>query len=296
MGVWTVMITVGIPLAPLLMGFVAYRVGYRWIYWILAITNGVQLVLYSLFGPETRFIRHGDVKHAQAGFEAFKESYLKFRRIDPTPITLYEFVSPLRLARFPCVMIPAVAYAMVFLFASVLNTVEIPQLFGEKFHFNPQQIGLQFIGLILGSIIGEQIGGHSSDIWMRWRAKKMSPRRLAPEFRLWLSYFGVLLTICGMIVFLVRIEQAPDGHWNVTPIVGAGIAAAGNQIVTTVLITYAVDCYPDEAGSIGVFITFVRQIWGFLGPFWYVEMMCRAFENTNMLQVPRYVHQCWHCK
>jgi hypothetical protein len=33
-----------------------------------------------------------------------------------------------------------------------------------------------------------------------------------------------------------------------------------------------VDCYPDEAGSIGVFITFVRQIWGFIGPFWFPDM------------------------
>lgn len=268
MGIWTVMITVGIPLAPLICGFVTFHAGYRWIYWLLAIINGVQLILYTLFGPETRFIRHNNAQHAQFGFAAFKESYLKFRRIDATPITLMEFVSPLRLAKYPCVMIPAVAYAMVFLFASVLTTVEIPQLFAEKFHFNPQQLGLQFLGLIIGSIVGEQIGGHSSDLWMRWRETKMTPRKPAPEFRLWLSYFGILLSICGMVVFLVRIDQAPEGHWNVTPIIGAGIAAAGNQIVTTVLITYAVDCYPDEAGSIGVFITLVRQIWGFLGPFW----------------------------
>jgi hypothetical protein len=106
----------------------------------------------------------------------------------------------------------------------------------------------------------------------------MAPRRPAPEFRLWLAYIGILLTICGGVVVLVRIQQAPDGHWNVTPIVGAGIASAGNQIVTTVLITYAVDCYPDEAGSIGVFITFVRQIWGFLGPFWFPPM----FENVGI--------------
>lgn len=103
---------------------------------------------------------------------------------------------------------------------------------------------------------------------MKRRAKKIANGRPAPEFRLWLSYFGYLLTICGVVVFLVRIQQAPEGRWNVTPIVGAGIGAAGNQIVTTVLITYAVDCYPDEAASIGVFITFVRQIWGFIGPFW----------------------------
>jgi hypothetical protein len=236
----------------------------------------VQLVLYTLLGPETRFIRHNNVKHAVSGFEAFKESYLKFRRIDPTPITALEFISPLRLAKYPCVMIPACAYAMVFLFASVLTTVEIPQLFAEKFHLNAKQLGLQFIGLIVGSIIGEQIGGHSSDMWMRARAKKTSPKK--PEFRLWLSYIGILLTICGLVVFLVRIDQAPVGHWNVTPIVGAGIAAAGNQIVTTVLITYAIDCYPEEAGSIGVFITLVRQTWGFIGPFWFPDM----FTNVGL--------------
>jgi MFS family permease len=132
MGIWTVMITLGIPLAPLIMGFVTYNVGYRWIYWILAIINGVQLVLYSLFGPETRFIRHNNAQHAQFGFAAYKEMYLKFRRIDPTPITASEFISPLRLFKYPCVVIPACAYAMTFLFASVLATVEIPQLFGEK--------------------------------------------------------------------------------------------------------------------------------------------------------------------
>jgi MFS family permease len=36
MGIWTVMVTLGVPTAPVIFGFVAYRVGYRWIYWILA--------------------------------------------------------------------------------------------------------------------------------------------------------------------------------------------------------------------------------------------------------------------
>lgn len=278
MGVWTLLITMGIPLAPFLFGFVTYHAGFRWIYWILAIINAVQLVLYTLFGPETRYIRHSHAQDALSGFEAFKASYLTFRRIDPAPIRLVEFVSPLRLAKYPCVMIPAAAYAMVFLFASVLITVEVPQLFGRKFHFNPQQLGLQFLGLVVGSIIGEQVGGHSSDLWMRWRARKTAPSKPPPEFRLWLSYVGILLSITGLVVFLVRIDQAPVGHWNITPVIGAAIAAAGNQIVTTVLITYAVDSYPEEAGSIGVFITFVRQVWGFLGPFWFPDM----FENVGI--------------
>ena len=39
MGIWTVMITLGVPIAPLIFGFVAYHIGYSWIYWILAIVS-----------------------------------------------------------------------------------------------------------------------------------------------------------------------------------------------------------------------------------------------------------------
>jgi MFS family permease len=36
MGIWTLMITIGVPLSPLIFGFVANSINYRWIYWILA--------------------------------------------------------------------------------------------------------------------------------------------------------------------------------------------------------------------------------------------------------------------
>ena len=39
MGIWTLMITLGVPISPLIFGFVAYRVSYRWIYLILAIVR-----------------------------------------------------------------------------------------------------------------------------------------------------------------------------------------------------------------------------------------------------------------
>lgn len=144
--------------------------------------------------------------------------------------------------------------------------MEIPQLFQLKFCLNTQQLGLQFLGVIIGSILGEQIGGSSSDHWMNRRARRIHTRP-EPEFRLWL-YGGFLLIIVGIIVFLVRNELARQGHWEITPLIGVTIAAFGNQVVTTVLIAYAIDCHPEESASVGVFVTFVRQIWGFIGPFW----------------------------
>ncbi|KAM3080526.1 hypothetical protein ACMFMG_005472 [Clarireedia jacksonii] len=267
MGIWTLMVTIGVPIAPFIMGFVAYHVGWRWIYWIMAIINGVQFIAYAFLGPETRYLRAG-VQHPTS---TFREEYLTFHRIDPKPLRLYDFIHPLSLAAKPCIMIPAAAYAMNFLWGSVLITVELPQLFGEKFGFNAQQLGLQFLALIIGSVIGEQFGGTLSDYWMNRRARKTKIQP-APEYRLWLSYAGFILTIVGLVVFLVKTQEAPEHHWNITPLIGIAIIGIGNQLVTTVLITYAVDSHVEESASIGVFINFVRSEWGFIGPFWFPYM------------------------
>lgn len=39
LGIWAVMVTLGIPVGPFIFGFVTYHVGYVWIYWILAIVS-----------------------------------------------------------------------------------------------------------------------------------------------------------------------------------------------------------------------------------------------------------------
>lgn len=130
--------------------------------------------------------------------------------------------------------------------------------------------------MIVGSIIGEQLAGRLSDLWMRRasaRAQKRNQPPIRPEHRLWLSYAGFLLAVIGLIVFGVRTAQAKEGHWNVTPIVGIAISSAGNQIVTTVMMTYAVDCHPDQSSSIGVFVNLIRSTWAFIGPFWFPDMI-----------------------
>ncbi|KUI69343.1 hypothetical protein VM1G_05060 [Cytospora mali] len=270
MGIWTIMVTLGVPIAPFIFGFVSVRVGYRWIYFILAITNGVQLVLYFLFGAETRYIPGSDApgKHKSD----FQKQYINFGRIDKTPLTWYDFVRPLSYVARPCVMLPAVAYSMVFLWAFVMTTIEIPQLYPELFGFNAQQTGIQLISVVIGTIIGEQVGGRMSDMWMSARRKRLGGRSPEHEFRLWLSYFGFALCIIGLVVFLVQLSYAGN-IWDVTPLIGVGICSAGNQIANTVLMTYAVDCYKEDAASIGAFITFIRQIWGFIGPFWFPQII-----------------------
>lgn len=271
-GIWMVMVTLGVPTGPLIFGFVAFNAGFRVIFWSLAVMNAVQLVLWFFFGPETLYMR--DDNRGEISFQplegkgtGFVGKYLHFRRINPRKMALMDYVEPLRMAARPCAVLPALAYSTVFLFGSILTTIEIPQLFEEKFNLNTEQIGLQFIGVIVGSLLGEQVGGLLSDVWMRMRQTKLGSQP-APEFRLWLSYMGYVFTVVGVTIFLVTTEKAAAGHWTVVPVVGTAIAAIGNQIVTTVLVTYAVDCAAEDAASVGVFVSLFRQVIGFLGPFW----------------------------
>jgi hypothetical protein len=59
---------------------------------------------------------------------------------------------------------------------------------------------------------------------------------------------------------------------NSRPQIGIAVAAVGQQIVTTVLVTYAIDSMVEHSSSIGVFVNVVRSTWGFIGPFWFPEM------------------------
>ncbi|KAF5856998.1 hypothetical protein ETB97_006425 [Aspergillus alliaceus] len=271
MGIWILMVTLGVPVGPLSFGFAVNHTGYRWVFWVLAITNGVQFILYIIFGPETRYVGGSTVDSSAD----FKNQYLSFRRIDPTPLTFSEFIHPLTMAKYPSVTIPAVVYAMVFLFGSVLITVEVPQLLQGKFGLNAEHLGLQFLGVMVGTVLGEQIGSPMSDYRINRRALHVT-KAPEPGFRLWLSYPGIILTIADVIVFLVCTQKAPDGHWVVSPIVDTAVAAFGNQLVTTVMVTYAIDGHPDDAGSVGVFITSVRQAWGSIGPFWFPDMFANV--------------------
>lgn len=69
---------------------------------------------------------------------------------------------------------------------------------------------------------------------------------------------------------IIEAYHVPHADYDIQ--IGIAISAVGNQIVTTVLVTYAIDSYVEHSSSIGVFINAVRSTWGFIGPFWFPDM------------------------
>lgn len=226
--------------------------------WVFVIVNFITLLAYLAFGDETVY-----VERSQTGPHGRRNVLFKIfvpRRIDPTPIKLYDFTAPLSFISFPRVVTPAWAYAIVYCYANVSLIVERPVTYGEKFHFNPQAVGLQYIPIIIGCLLGEQLSGPTSD----WFLKTLQRKRghSSSSDRLWLSYIGYATVFCGLLVWGFELQQAKT--WNVVPDIGAAIASFGNQVLTTILVTFAVESKKERATDIGVFINAFRQIYGFV--------------------------------
>ncbi|KAK5215629.1 hypothetical protein LTR96_011212 [Exophiala xenobiotica] len=268
LGIWTLAFTVGPSLGPFFAGFIVYHTNsWQWVYWFFVILSLATFVAALFLCPETLYIRNPSPPQRIA---VFNQQYLSVRRINQEPFNVAEVYQPSLMLLRPSVLIPAIAYSVVFCFCSPAVSVIIPTAYGEKFGLNAQQVGLQFIAVIIGAVIGEQLGGALNDRVMR-RTPHPGKRR-PPEFRLWASYIGFAAAIAGMIEWGVTLQDAPVGPWTVKPDIGLGILTFGMQIVATVLVTYAVDSNSDEAAGAGAAINVIRQIWSFIGPFWFVPM------------------------
>lgn len=68
----------------------------------------------------------------------------------------------------------------------------------KLFRLTPGKVGLQFIALLVGGFLGEQLGGRGSDWLVRWRTKRNGGTRL-PEYRLGLALPGLAMCIAGLI-------------------------------------------------------------------------------------------------
>ncbi|GAA5962910.1 hypothetical protein JCM3765_005916 [Sporobolomyces pararoseus] len=290
LGIWTLLTTLGPPVAPLIMGPVVFHENWRWIFYILAITNLVQFVLFIFFGPETLYdrpVRGGgsetttvlaEPPHSHDR-EAWWKPYITFRRWDKTPWSRawIEMAQPFSLFLAPTVILPTLAYSVAFAYSNVLLTVEIPSLLGRKYQLTPQGVGLQFIAACIGAIIGELFAGRGSDLWMQYRTRKAGGNREA-EMRLPFAFPGYLLSGVGIIVFGVTLQNSAPGHWNIRPLIGVAIALFGTQLLTTVSYSYSIESLPPRlAPRAPAFIATVRQVYAFIAPF-YLNLI---FENLG---------------
>jgi len=70
------------------------------------------------------------------------------------------------------------------------------------------------------------------------------------------------------------LDKVEENQCNIFVLIGAAVSAAGNNIVATVLTTFAIDS-SKHAPDVGLYLNFVRLIFGFTGPFYFALMFER---------------------
>lgn len=268
-GVWAISVNLGTMFGAFLMGFVAEYQNPKYVHVVFACTMFVLAVCYLFLGKETSY-NPADLSRNETN--RFKQ--LRFKAIFPeNKITIFKFLEPLMFLLKPRVFIPAFGYTMMFMHGNIAMNVEIPQVMVHKFELGPQALGLQFLSFVIGTVIGE-VGGYLSDRLVQWGHKNNK----GPSFRLWVTHPGYITCIVGLIVFGVQIQNID--HYNVTPLIGCAIAAFGLQIGTSPIIAYCIDLDHTKAVQISLFVTFLRQLFAFIGPFYYPKM----FDNLGFAE------------
>jgi MFS family permease len=283
MGFFTVTMVNGSHLAPIVGGLLGQYCGWRWIFKFVAIVDAVMLMTAFFCLPETLYIRKTPASSRAdtpklpipAPKPRFtKETYLSRLRLwsdlPGTKLSPNQFVIPaLKMARYPSVLFPALYYATMYGFASILPAVTVAAIFTEFFHWNTLTIGLTYgASLTLGGILGECISGWVVDLIVK-RERKRLGRDPEPEVRLKAIWMGEIIVPAGLLIYGFCLQYRTV--W-ILPILGMGIACFGLQIITTTTYTYAIDCYRTEGSEVAQLFNFIRQEIGFTFAFYVVHL------------------------
>ncbi|KAG2221157.1 hypothetical protein INT45_007734 [Circinella minor] len=156
-------------------------------------------------------------------------------------------VRPFGLLRFPHILLPSLATAIIFGSMFSIETV-LPNLFYQEYGFNSLQIGLAYLGGGIGHIFGAIFSGYASDkLLLRNRSKRANGQHMIEDritINIWPCF--LILVPLGLLLFGWSITNGMS-YWY--GIVGFGIQCfATNQIMAAVG-AYLSDANPEQPAS-----------------------------------------------
>lgn len=281
MGFFTVVMTTGAHIAPIIGGLVGQYLGWRWTFKLAAIMDGVMFLVVLFCLPETLYVR--DITNLAQTYEEREvkldaKSYFKrlgFKRgVSDHKLRASDFVLPtLQMAKYPSVIFPALYYAAQYGFGSILPAVTVATIFSKTFHWDTLEIGLAYGGaLTIGGVLGELFSGSVLD-WLVMRARhRLGGENPEPETRLMGIWIGAILLPVGLLIYGFALQFRV--FWFVA-LFGMGLAVFGLQPIATTCYTYSVDCYKDRGGDVASVFNFTRQIIGMTFAFYVVKLCDR---------------------
>lgn len=299
MGIFQAGLLVPVAVGPVIGGALAESLGWRSIFWFLAIYSGVFLILLLVLLPETlrSLVVNGSMVPSNFLTKYPLNFYQKLSKIEwdhdapPTPLAArknIDIFGPFRILinRFttPIIIFLAIYYAV-----WQMSITAMSSLFESRYGLSEMQIGLTFIANGVGSMVGTLVTGKVLDLdYRRVRAKyeaqndieagdewKTVPSQAdfpIEKARLRLVPFFSGLQCLSILLFGWTIQYPRHVHIAV-PIVSTFITGWTAVSTQSVIMTYLVDIFPDRSAAASASLNLARCLFAAGGTSFVMPMI-----------------------
>ncbi|KEF54431.1 uncharacterized protein A1O9_09598 [Exophiala aquamarina CBS 119918] len=265
----------GPSIGPIIGGFINQYASWRWSYYVLLIWSGIMLLCMIFLIPETYMpvvLRNKARKlRKETGEERWKAPIeILDRSVAMTVLrSLYRpflllFLDPMC---FNLCLFSSILLGILYLFFGAFNLV-----FTEVYGFDLHQVGLSFVGLLIGMILGIS----SDPLWqrnyrrlIRNNERNTGELKSEPEFRLAPAIVGAWWCVAGLFWFGWSIYS--HVHW-IVPELAIAVFGFGLILVFSGVFTFLVEAFPLYAASALAANSFARSSFAGAFPLFGVQM------------------------
>ncbi|KAH8769490.1 major facilitator superfamily domain-containing protein [Hyaloscypha finlandica] len=259
--IWAMGPLIGPIIGPVAGGFLAEAAGWRWVFWVITIAAILTLVMFALM-RETYSVKILERKTRLLRKETGNQDLVS--KLDPglTPRDHLQraLLLPLRMLFLsPIVLLFSTYMAMVYGYLYLMFTT-LTEVFERVYGFSTGTVGLTYLGLGCGMLLGLFIFGAVSKI----SAKKLAGAGgITPESRLPLMIPGAFCVPIGLFIYGWTVQY--HVFWFV-PIFGSALVGIGLISTFLPISTYLVDTFTIYSASALAANTVLRSLVGALLP------------------------------
>jgi len=257
----------GPVIGPIAGGFLAGSVGWRWSFWLMAILTGAIAIPMLFFARETYhpvlLQRRVDRLRKETGNDLLRSKL--DAGLSNKDYFKRSIVRPLRMLFFsPICAIYAAYMAIIYGYLYLLFT-SVSKVFTESYNFTTSTVGLVFLGLGIGSLIGMGWYSFRSDriVKKNMQSAQEGGPGAKPEDRLLPMPVGAIAYPIGFFIYGWTAQN--HVHW-IVPILSHVIIGFGNVVIFMSLSMALVDTFTIYAASALAANTVARSILGAVLP------------------------------
>ncbi|KAF1810827.1 cycloheximide resistance protein [Eremomyces bilateralis CBS 781.70] len=245
-------------IGPIAGGFLNTAKGWRWVFWVLSICLGVITCLSFLIWRESYepfLLRKKAARLRQeTGNLALRSEYdsdlpprVHFARGIARAICMLIFS--------PVVLSLSIYTGLVYAYFYLLFTT-FTSIFSGIYNFSTDIVGLSFVGVGVGFLIGQIAFSNISDRLLKSLAAKRGGG-FKPEYRMPPCLIGAVCIPIGL--FWYGWAAQARAHW-IVPLIGTSFVGLGNSIIFMSITTYTIDAYGMYSASALAANTVTRSI------------------------------------